>query len=264
MGKRFIDYDSFVTVLKSIKGNDTIFDFFLHALEKERFDICEALLDAGVSINITKEKPKENLIHAVVDAVGDKKISNEKVLDFLLNNGIDINFRGSLGTPLYYACSYSNVEMVKYLIGKGAKVTNNPQNELFVISDLFTAVTTRNFELVKLLLESGAVAEEKYASYGSPLSIAFDNNDINIVELLLKYGASPNFYIGDRTLLHKAVCNGNINMVELLLLSGADVNAKFLLPNQGIREYDGGSTPIDIAVYQKKSKNERVVIKTWR
>lgn len=95
---------------------------------------------------------------------------------------------------------------------------------------LVTAVTEGNEKRVKKLLEKGADANY-FDDSGSPLLInAVRQDRINIVRLLLDYGADPNsrnFFHGSQTALHYAVINGNLDMVFLLVDQyGIDLNLK--------------------------------------
>ncbi|HJZ24341.1 MAG TPA: ankyrin repeat domain-containing protein [Candidatus Babeliales bacterium] len=83
--------------------------------------------------------------------------------------------------------------------------------------------------LVKALLDTGAMIEEKNVINYSSLYIAVDNDhDHKIIQLLLDKGATINQKdtLSDRTALHCAAENGTIETVKLLLTYGADPDIK--------------------------------------
>ena len=95
---------------------------------------------------------------------------------------------------------------------------------------LLMATRFRNLEMVKLLLENGANADNTNNFGTTPLRIVLDSDirpkedDFKFVELLLDYGANVNYNDGYFTPLQEAVQKGNLEVVKLLLDRGANVN----------------------------------------
>lgn len=95
---------------------------------------------------------------------------------------------------------------------------------------LLMATRFHNFEMVKLLLENGANADNTNNFGTTPLRIVLDSDigpkedDFKFVELLLDYGANVNYNDGYFTPLQEAVVKGNLEVVKLLLDRGANVN----------------------------------------
>lgn len=106
---------------------------------------------------------------------------------------------------------------------------------------LITAISYNKIDIVNMLLELGADIEIKNPRGETPLYIACSYNKINInmVELLLRYGAEINKIIrfGGDTVLRGAIDIESIDKVKLLLYSGAD-------PNLGD---DKNNTPLQVA-----------------
>ncbi len=101
-----------------------------------------------------------------------------EVVKYLVGKGADVNAMSSKkgrGTPLIYATATHQVEIVKYLLEKNANVNlpNSSQNE----TALFWAVATGHAGLVKLLLKNGA--NQKIVNKSG-------ENVINIAEKLRK------------------------------------------------------------------------------
>jgi len=95
---------------------------------------------------------------------------------------------------------------------------------------LLMATRFRNLEMVKILLENGANADNTNNFGTTPLRIVLDSyirpkeDDFKFVELLLDYGANVNYNDGYFTPLQEAVQKGNLEVVKLLLDRGANVN----------------------------------------
>ena len=88
-----------------------------------------------------------------------------------------------------------------------------------------------HLNIVELLLDYGADIDYNNGFY-NPLSDAVLYNHNDIVELLLSYGANTEIVddVFGSTPLYLSVQNGNMEMVKLLLLNGAKVNT---LTNNG-------------------------------
>lgn len=96
---------------------------------------------------------------------------------------------------------------------------------------LITAVTYNKLDLVEMLLEMGANIEIQNPRGETPLYLACNIRNINMIKLLLKYGAEINKIIrfGGDTVLKKAISNENIENIEIIkLLLDNDAN-----PNLG-------------------------------
>ncbi|PAF44632.1 ankyrin repeat domain-containing protein [Helicobacter sp. 11S02629-2] len=123
---------------------------------------------------------------------------NANVYDYLLTSnvysdvkkgielGADVNGRIRGKTPLYIAVQNNNIEILYLLLKRGAKVNALSDGE----SPLHKAVELRKLLYAKALLESGANPNLKDNIKGNtPLAYAVVNNDVNMVSLLLRYGA---------------------------------------------------------------------------
>lgn len=116
-------------------------------------------------------------------------------VEALLANGADLNSRDRYGsTALSQAAFRGAVEVVKLLLARGADV-NASSNEGY--TSLHTAISTgANGALrtvVETLLQNGANTNAKNSDQGvTPFHKALERGDIEIVKLLLKYGADAN------------------------------------------------------------------------
>ncbi|KAI0892805.1 hypothetical protein F4806DRAFT_223058 [Annulohypoxylon nitens] len=127
---------------------------------------------------------------------------------------------------------------------------------------LIRAIKTRNFEVVKILVDAGSNVNDTVRSSHSsghgmktPLLKAIATGDQNIVNLLIRNKAEVNepaqFGIR-RTPLQRAVEKNDISMVNSLILEGADVNALPAIFN--------GATALQLAAIQGNIKMANLLI----
>ena len=101
-------------------------------------------------------------------------------------------------------------------------------------SPLVVAISHRNRELVRILLEAGA-NPAKYHNESTPLHAAMLAPDIAIVRLLLGAGADPNRYIdGKMPPLAAAVRTDDLELVRTFLDAGASLTAHYKTREYGI------------------------------
>ena len=103
-------------------------------------------------------------------------------VEFLLDHGARIqdDLVASI-IPKTSRCIHGNLEMIKYLISRGADITWNDSRALI------RAVKYMHLSITELLLQNGACAD---AWGGKALHIASEYGDEKMIELLQEYGAS--------------------------------------------------------------------------
>ncbi|PHH83481.1 hypothetical protein CDD82_440 [Ophiocordyceps australis] len=188
--------------------------------------VVELLLDKGADVNAQDSKVgsalqvaafwgRLNIVKLLVARGARVDLSSEagcaltsawyypKVLEFLLDSGVDVDMRGgSHGTALYKAA-------------KHLQITNNSSNPVR--------------DSIHLLLDRGANVNARGGKYHSPLQAACHNtfDVIDDVKRLLDMGADVNAQGGHfGTALQAACFRGHRDIVSLLLDRGADVNAQ--------------------------------------
>lgn len=104
------------------------------------------------------------------------------------------------GNALISACSIpnQNVEIVKALLDAGANVNYrdyyDKSNPKHFTTAIHQAAVTGNEKLVRLLLSQKNILINESDSYGkTPLMIAVQNGHSDVVNMLIKAGADPNF-----------------------------------------------------------------------
>jgi len=156
------------------------------------------------------------------------------------------NIKMNETSPLMHAASIGNIEIVKYLISKGANIHYNSVLS-FVYDCLTSAVSCGKIEIVKLFIELGVKLNYECEDYNA-LRTALERASRNfrkemeekhikmyekyeqIVILLLENGANPNKYTGsDMGYTSSSMlfmpCSWHMNnILKELLKHGADVN----------------------------------------
>ena len=202
-------------------------------------------------------------------------------VEVLLRNGADIDLPDPDGvSPLLLAIMNANWDLAKQLILAGANVD---QWDMFGEAPLFTAVGLRNqvsggrasidslnetdgLTIVRMLLERGAnsnmqlffrpanVRGSTNTRGSTPLIRAAANADLEVINLLLKYGADVNLSMADRQTAMMAVLAGRasekqaLEMISVLHEAGADVNVIALVNH---REDSRGGTALHYAVRKR-------------
>lgn len=130
-----------------------------------------------------------NALHAAASG------GNEDVINFLLDQGLDINSATPQGwTPLFIAARDGQAEAAKLLVYREADL--NAQTDrgatplMMAVTQKFPSEKERE-DLLVYMLKRGADANLPDASGNPPLYYAAAQKNPRIVELLLEYGAAP-------------------------------------------------------------------------
>jgi uncharacterized protein len=160
---------------------------------------------------------------------------------------VDVNARID-GTGPIWICA-EDPDLLAFLIDKGASV-NFSVSDVIQRSPLMLIRMAHDSKTEALLVRKGAIFDT--AELNNSLAKAVGNQDADLVAVLLKKKADPNHFMVRESLLMVAAERGYVEMVNLLLANGAS-------PNLGIyyrREEDFGKTPLFFAV---ESGNAEVV-----
>jgi len=151
-------------------------------------------------------------------------------------------------TPLTAAARDGNVDLVKELLKKGAKIDEpNPGN--WNATPLYWSLSNCKYEAAEYLLKKGANVNSTDSFGMSPLHLAVccKDTDLSLIEHLIEKGADVNYKNTPDgwTGLHFAIFSGADDVARLLIEKGANVNAIA----------DDGTTPLILA-----AKNDSVFI----
>jgi uncharacterized protein len=183
-----------LVILASYHGSDEVLDFILSRDKEYNLNIHEACA-------IGKKDQVRELLYEVPS---------------LLNS-----FSPEGNTPLLYACYFGHLDVVSYLVSKGAKVNAKTKNEESQTA-LHAAISGKNLNVVKFLLENGADVNSEKADCITPMHLAAESNQIHIVKILMIHRANINARMeGDLTPLTLAKTNEAEDVVRLLMQKGA-------------------------------------------
>jgi ankyrin repeat protein len=202
-------------------------------------------------------------------------------VDVLLANGADIDLPDPDGvSPVHLAIMNANWDLAKQLIETGADVN---QWDIYGEAPLFTAIglytridggrasidplnETDGMTIVRMLLDRGAnpdmqlsfrpagVRGSTHTRGSTPLIRAATNGDLEMVTLLLEYGADATLYMADRqTPIHSVLAGraseqGALELIRVLHEAGTDENVVALVNH---REEVRGGTALHYAVRKR-------------
>jgi uncharacterized protein len=235
--------------------------FLMHALRLGRAEILKLLLKASHA-NDTDRSYSSGL--------GDERY----VIEMLMAAGGDVNTKTENGTtPLMIAAHGGRVDLVRYLLEKGAQVDarNVPKETALIAAanrqgdrdgnfPVREALHTDKDKVVEVLVAAGADINASDGSGDTPLILASRYGRIEVVRFLIERGAELNLRnrAGETALLASISFLGYYvtnetdkgNILELMIGAGADVNTR----NQD------GDTPLIIAANAGKVSHVRLLL----
>ena len=223
-------------------------------------DIVTLLLTLGAQVDLIN-RDKETPLHLACE------YGYIDIVKLLLDYGANIDQPNECGwTPLHYATEHNHINIVEWLIDKGAM--KDLENSDGWLPSHFAY--TRNINMVKLLINPLHINYPTNEG-ATPLILAIEDKNMDIVKFLIKQGANINYKKDNgSTCLMISLQFGTTEISKLLILKGADVNyinhlghnalvkalrynsdCVRLLINYGADVNDGpdGWTPLSIASY---------------
>lgn len=151
----------------------------------------------------------------------------------LIQNGVNPNIKTDFeNTPLILAALYDNVETVKILLEFGADVNIKNQEKNNALMEMLdnnwiNKITPDALRIIEILINAGIDVNATNVYGETPILLAVKKNNFELVKLLLNSGANPNVSFGgyEITPLKIAASNGNFDIVKILLQAGANPNA---------------------------------------
>lgn len=156
----------------------------MRAAESGSVEVMQALMDAGMSVNIMMEKMGTPIVTAIYR-------QHVPLIKFLLENGAPAHdyewFPGE--SLLANSARFKTLDIMKLLLEHGAKANDN--------SSMRAAAEEGNIPALKLLMQRGAHIDEPYfqygdvegSNYGTPLHWAVIAEQVETVKFLLDNGA---------------------------------------------------------------------------
>uniref|UniRef100_A0A1L8DIU6 Ankyrin n=1 Tax=Nyssomyia neivai TaxID=330878 RepID=A0A1L8DIU6_9DIPT len=144
------------------------------------------------------------------------------VVELLIRYNANLNQKtfNSRDFPLVIAARNGNTEIISMLINAGALVD---ERNLQDVTPLMEAIEMKNVQAAKLLIESGANINLQDREGLSPLCLAVMSESVEIVRLLLERNCR---IVLSHNLLHKSIAANNNELIKLLVEAGDNVNAR--------------------------------------
>jgi ankyrin repeat protein len=209
------------------------------AVIMEYEDMVKCLLGNGTTLNLeptdlsdihpihlTLYQNNSVILKILLDKLNEKKqVKNKSINKLLDKNGFN---------PLHLAIFNQNIEAINLLYDFGADINQRLDSVSYpLIWSMETFDVT--YELIEHLLSLGADPNLVDQTQGvSPLNVAILTNKIDLVKLLIQYGANVNQSFDDQSNSSLKLAielasqhNNDTSIIEVLLESGADVNLNF-------------------------------------
>ena len=147
-------------------------------------------------------------------------------------------FGKEIETELGQALKMYNMEKIHRLVSSNIIDLNYMHKD--VGTPLCVAADRGDTDLVQILIEKGAEINARNGYIYSPLYIAAMEGHLDVVKVLLDGGARPdNGAEGGITPVHRAASSGHIEVLKLLLERGAQVNPQ--VTNTGLTPLHGAA-----------------------
>jgi ankyrin repeat protein len=155
-----------------------------------------------------------------------KESNLEKIKGLLEKDPGLVNFKDKRNcTPLHYASSRGKIEIVKYLISKGADLS---ARDVDGDTPLHWAATDGHLDIIKLLIGKGADFDSRNNRNKPPFYWAVVRGHPDVMEYFLGKNVA---YLTEKdnvgyTYLHWAAITGKPESAEFLINKGADINER--------------------------------------
>ena len=193
---------------------------------KGKADIVRSMVERGVPVDFTG-KDRNTILHYAAAS------GSTDLVAYLLQAGAKANARNTSGfTPLHSIAETGNIEAARLLLDRGARIDAQTNFE-FVVQEtqtpLYRAIEKRQTAMARFLIERGADVNILCdSSCNTALTAACQADDIELIDLLLARGASPNGIrhpSGQGFASFPLYWASSREAVERLVRAGADVNA---------------------------------------
>ncbi|KAL1492285.1 hypothetical protein ABEB36_012759 [Hypothenemus hampei] len=220
------------------------------AAESDNLDIVQFLVVKGAKIDATN-KDGNTVLHKVAQSGSRDRVrfpvlrstsvnsidndcnivlhknalyyDNLNMVQFLVAKGAMVDAIDNYGiTVLHWAALYDTLNIVQYLIAKGAKVD---VIDKYGITVLHRAAQSGSLDKVQFLVAKGAKVNATNNNGKTVLHVAAKSGSLNIVQFLIAKGAKIDAIDKDgNTVLHKAAQSGSRDKVQFPVLKSANVN----------------------------------------
>lgn len=153
-------------------------------------------------------------LHIAILSKSNDELTQKKIITELLEAKADVNCL-SMGriTPLQCACITGNIDTIRKLLDKKAKIDIETENGETALS----IAIEENFKKIALLLliDNPDEINKPNKEQKTPLCIAAKTGNLNMVKLLVRHGADINFRSPEGTPIQIAKSNRHKDVSEL-------------------------------------------------
>ena len=192
--------------------------------------VVKWLIDFGADVNVKSDAGYTPLTYTALMQVKDIHIRNRRavdpsVIEYLMKGGADYS------EAMIIAVKSGNIPFLETIIRNGADVNKKcwfEAEQTPLAAAMFTGEKGIDSDMVKFLAENGADLDEIFElgeeTYTNALNVSITADRPDIAELLLSYGANPNYRdpSGRTSLVYAVVTSEEI--LRVLLSYGADPN----------------------------------------
>jgi ankyrin repeat protein len=258
------EYDSILQQAAEAGFSDVV-----QFLQKQYASLYGDLLSSGCkAIEIAIFKGRIGVVERYMQNLSDPKIDmpadaiataalggQDTMINLLVDQGLDLNEEGILGTPLRAASIMCHESTVRLLLRLGASLYVSGS-----FGEPLQAAAMRGHEsITKSLLSHGADVNSKGGLYGTALQAAAHRGHQKVVEILLDAGADVYRHGFSRDAFHAASEGGHEGIVRLLLERGFKVQHPLPPPIQ----YSMSSSPYRNLLRDASPSRHRETKPTW-
>ncbi|CAH1790043.1 unnamed protein product [Owenia fusiformis] len=180
--------------------------------------IAKMLIERGVDVNIASAPNSSTPLHIAASK------GLQKSLSCLISHDAVVNRKDKRGSvPLHRACMFGQKDIVKILLENSSNV--DVRMGRACISPLMIAIEKENINIIKMLLDKGANVNLQ-SRYEYPLHKATKVENATIVRLLLSHESKVNSRgCFKQTALHCCAGTGELEIADILMDEGADLLA---------------------------------------
>lgn len=258
-----IKLDALSTFIWTGNGSRYTTTALISAVKDKRVNLVRILLEKGANPdlfdkNLTQQGDVTMSVTALMHAIMLNCPEGVEMLKMLLTKTKNLNAYSTLVNDCYpapiLACGYPKYnELTKEMFKNGAKFEFGPANNT-AYTAVGHAITGKNPEMVKFLIDAGAKLNDKTDKAFLHLAIALGVENIETIKILLDSGIDPNirFSSSKYPVINYGVKCKDLKVLETMVAYGADVNAKDGIGQSVLKYAKGG---------KKVKKNVKYLIK---
>ena len=197
----------------------------LCAVNENKIDVVKWLIELGADVNVKMSAGYNVLTYAALMFISNEFEIDPEIINILIKYGSDCS------DALLLAVREQNIALLKICLENGADVNKkNSLGQSPLYMAMFDLNEKTNISIIKFLVMCGANTNEIFrfddGAVTNPLNISVSMNRPDVAEILLEYGANPNFQDKKgRTSIVYSVLTGN-EILRVILSHGANPNLR--------------------------------------